>query len=163
MCKYRNRNYASRKWEIKMKIRDTRKNKGIEFEGVKIGQVFVIDNQYYIKVDGSYVFNESFAVNLETGNSVDISPKVVVHLVNAELLIGWSNIIIIWVLAFIVTIIFFAIMIGIFIAGCFINDKYGRGTTAIIMFFYIYVYICNAYKLYNIIVGVKIWILLMIN
>lgn len=71
-----------------MKIRDDRKDKGIEFEGVKTGQVFVIDNQYYIKADSSIIFDGPFAVNLETGNSVDISSKVVVHIVDAELLVG---------------------------------------------------------------------------
>ena len=83
-----------------MNIKETRTDNRVSFKDVKIGSVFMVDDNYYMKtrtihqeiIDDSYwgcevstnVFN---AVNLSNGNMVEIGPLTMVEPLNHELVI----------------------------------------------------------------------------
>lgn len=83
-----------------MNIKETRTDNRVSFKDVKIGSVFMVDDNYYMKTrtihqeiyDDGYrgceVYKNAFnAVNLSNGYMVEVGPLTMVEPLNHELLI----------------------------------------------------------------------------
>lgn len=83
-----------------MNIKDTRTDNRVSFKDVKIGSVFMVDDNYYMKTRTIYqeiyddvhwgceVYKNVFnAVNLSNGDMVEVSTLTMVEPLNHELLI----------------------------------------------------------------------------